>query len=156
MEAGRRTSADVRTSMCAVRMCLHTSTRQWAHWRKAPSIVTLHPATLDQYIRTVDALAAVLADHAGAEDDCRSLFGSFRALVHSITIHPNGPREGFEIGVKGKLATLIGGEVFPEAIRSGAGQGIGGSGRALPSFPTRPKSAIFPPIVRLKSEKYRR
>jgi hypothetical protein len=26
-----------------------------------------------------------------------SLVASFRALVHSVTIHPNGPREGFEI-----------------------------------------------------------
>jgi len=81
---------------------------------EAPSIVTLHPATLDQYIRTVDALAAVLADHAGAEDDRGSLVGSFRALVHSVTIHPNGPREGFEVEVKGKLAALIGGGCFPK------------------------------------------
>jgi transposase InsO family protein len=57
--------------------------------------------------------------HAGAEDDRGSLVASFRALVHSVTIHPNGPREGFEIEVNGKLATLIGGEVFPQAIRSG-------------------------------------
>jgi len=35
----------------------------------------------------------------------------------------NGPREGFKIEVKGKvkgkLAAVIGGGVFPEAIRSG-------------------------------------
>ena len=81
---------------------------------EAPSIVTLHPATLDQYIQTVDALAAVLADHAGAEDDRGSLVGSFRTLVHSVIIHPNGPRKGFEIEVKGKLAALIGGKCFPK------------------------------------------
>jgi len=50
----------------------------------APSIITLHPAMLDHYIRTVDALAAALADHAGAEDDRGSLVGNFRALVHSV------------------------------------------------------------------------
>jgi site-specific DNA recombinase len=55
----------------------------------APSIITLHPGTLGQYIRTVDALAAALADHAGAEDDHGSLVGNFRALVHSVTIHRN-------------------------------------------------------------------
>jgi site-specific DNA recombinase len=86
---------------------------------EAPPVITLHPATLDRYIETVDALTAALADHAGAEDDRGSLVASFRALVHSVTIHPNGPREGFEIEVKGKLPTLIGGEVFPQAIRSG-------------------------------------
>ncbi len=107
---------------------------------EAPSIITLHPATLDQYIKTVDALAAVLADHAEAEDERGSLVGSFRALVHSVTIHPNGPREGFEIEVKGKLAALIGGGVFPEAIRSGV---IRGSGRALHSVPHPIRVFIF-------------
>ena len=95
---------------------------------EAPSIITLHPATLDGYIETVDALAASLADHAGAEDDRGALVASFRALVHSVTIHPNGPRKGFEIEVKGKLAALIGGNAFPQAIRSGgymvAGEGL--------------------------------
>ena len=81
---------------------------------EAPSIVTLHPATLDQYIQTVDALAAVLADHAGAEDDRGSLVGSFRALVHSVTIHPNGPREGFEVEVKVNLQPLSEGDCFPK------------------------------------------
>jgi hypothetical protein len=86
---------------------------------KAPSVITLHPATLDQYIHTMDTLAVALTDHAGAEDDRGSLIASFRALVHSVTLHPNGPREGFEIDVKGKLSALIGGKVFPQAIRSG-------------------------------------
>jgi hypothetical protein len=44
---------------------------------------------------------------------------SFRALVHSVTVHPNGPREGFQVEVKGKLAALIGGDAFPRAIYSG-------------------------------------
>jgi hypothetical protein len=48
--------------------------------------------------------------------------------AHSVTIHPNGPREGFEIEVKGKLAALIGGSAFPQAVYSGgymvAGEGL--------------------------------
>ncbi len=95
---------------------------------EVPSIVMLHPAALDRYIETVDALAASLADHAAAEDDRGPLIASFRALVHSVTIHPNGPREGFEIEVKGKLAALIGGSAFPQAVYSGgymvAGEGL--------------------------------
>jgi site-specific DNA recombinase len=86
---------------------------------EVPSIVTLHPATLDLYIEKVDALAASLADHAAAEDDRGALVASFRALVHNVTIHPNGPRDGFEIEVEGKLAALIGGNAFPQAIYSG-------------------------------------
>ena len=80
---------------------------------EVPSVITLHPTALDRYIETVDALAASLADHAGAADDRGALVASFRALVHSVTIHPNGPRKGFEVEVKGKLAALIGGNAFP-------------------------------------------
>jgi hypothetical protein len=86
---------------------------------EAPKIITLHPATLDRYIETVEALAASVAEHAEAEDDRGSLVKSFRALVHSVTVHPNGPREGFEVEVKGKLAALIGGDAFPRAVYSG-------------------------------------
>jgi len=52
----------------------------------APSIITLHPATPDQYI--VDALAAALADHAGAEDDRGPLVGNF---AHWSTASPFTP-----------------------------------------------------------------
>jgi site-specific DNA recombinase len=86
---------------------------------EAPKIITLHPATLDRYSETVDALAASLADHTDAEDDRGPLVRSFRALMHSVTVHPNGPREGFKVEVKGKLAALIGGEAFPQARYSG-------------------------------------
>jgi Recombinase zinc beta ribbon domain len=86
---------------------------------EAPKIVSLHPATLDRYTETVDTLAASLAEHAEAEDDRGQLVESFRVLVQSVTIHTNGPREGFHVEVKGKLAALTGGDVFPQAVYSG-------------------------------------
>jgi site-specific DNA recombinase len=86
---------------------------------EAPTIIALHPASLDRYIETVDRLAAVLADHAQAEDGLGSLINDFRALVHSVAIHPKAPRDGFQLEVKGKLAALIGGEAFPQAKYSG-------------------------------------
>ena len=48
-----------------------------------------------------------------------TLVRSFRALVHTVTVHPNGPREGFQLEVKGKLTALIGGDAFPQAVYSG-------------------------------------
>jgi len=36
-----------------------------------------------------------MADHSGADDDRGSLSDDFRALVHSITLYPKGPWEGF-------------------------------------------------------------
>jgi len=64
--------------------------------------------------RSEATLAEAVAEHAGAEDDRGTLVDDFRALVHSVTIHPKGLREGFEIEVKGKQAALVGGTVFPE------------------------------------------
>jgi site-specific DNA recombinase len=86
---------------------------------EARKIISLHPAALDRYLATVDSLAVALADHAVAEDDRGSVVRDFRALVHSVTVHPDGPRKGFEVEVKGKLAALIGGEAFPQARYSG-------------------------------------
>jgi hypothetical protein len=47
------------------------------------------------------------------------LVPDFRALVHSVTVHPKAAREGFQVEVKGKLAALIGGTAFPQAKYSG-------------------------------------
>jgi hypothetical protein len=80
---------------------------------EASKIITLHPATLDRYVETVDALAASLAEHAQAEDDRRSLVKSFRALVQSVTVHPNGPREGFQVEVKRQARSPYRGDAFP-------------------------------------------
>ncbi|WP_315757280.1 MULTISPECIES: hypothetical protein [unclassified Bradyrhizobium] len=77
--------------------------------------VALHPAALDRHVATVDALAERMAGHASADDDRGTLIDDFRALVHGVAVHPKGPREGFETEVKGKLAALLGGDVFPEA-----------------------------------------
>lgn len=67
----------------------------------------------------IDSLASALADHAKAADDRGNLFAKFRKLVHSITIHPNGPKASFDVEVKWKLAALIGGQVFPQRRYSG-------------------------------------
>ena len=82
---------------------------------EAPVPIALHPATLDRYIETVNGLAETMAGHASAADDRGSLIADFRALVHSVVVHPRGPWEGFEVEVKGKLAALVGGGLFPQA-----------------------------------------
>ena len=93
--------------------------RELSSLEEAPQIIALHPATIESYIATVDRLAGVLSEHATAEDDRGSLVANFRALVHSVTVHPKAPREGFQVEVKGKLASLIGGKAFPQAKYSG-------------------------------------
>ena len=88
---------------------------------EAPTPISLHSATLDRYIETVNALADTIPSHASAEDDRGPLVANFRSLVHSVIVHPKGPREGFEVEVKGKLAALLGGGLFPEAHQNSGG-----------------------------------
>ena len=100
---------------------------------EAPVPIALHPATLDRYINTVNALAETMADHSGADDNRGSLIDDFRALVHSITLYPKGPWQGFEVEVKGKLAALIGGEVFPQAHHNSGSYVVAGEGLEPPT-----------------------
>ncbi|RWH69922.1 MAG: recombinase family protein [Mesorhizobium sp.] len=99
-----------------------------------PSTVALHPATLQRYTETVDALSKVLADHATAAEDRGPLIKYFRGLVHSVTVHPKPAREGFEIEVKGKLAALIGGAAFPTARYAAMQAASGGHRNATTTY----------------------
>ena len=90
---------------------------QLAATGEPPTIIALHPAALDRYLAAVDTLAATLAEHAAATDDRGTIGAEFRALVHSVTVHPK-PDGAIEVEVKGRLAALIGGSAFPEGQRT--------------------------------------
>ncbi len=100
---------------------------------EAPVPIALHPATLDRYIQTVNALAETMAGHAGAEDDRGPLIDRFRALVHSVIVHPKESSQGFEVEVKGKLAALVGGGLFPQARHSSGSRVVAGEGLEPPT-----------------------
>ncbi|WP_349629023.1 zinc ribbon domain-containing protein [Bradyrhizobium diazoefficiens] len=100
---------------------------------EAPTPISLHPATLDRYIETVNALADTIASHTSAEDDRGPLVADFRALVHRVIVHPKGPWEGFEVEVRGKLAALVGGALFPQAHHSSGSYVVAGEGLEPPT-----------------------
>jgi hypothetical protein len=83
-------------------------------------------------------------DALGERDD---LVDTLRALVSAVIVQAAPGETGLEIKIRGRLSELI---EAPRAARSAGGPS--GSRRLLPLFPTRRKSAIFPPIVRLISE----
>jgi hypothetical protein len=57
--------------------------------------------------------------------------------VHTVIVHPRGPWQGFEVEVKGKLAALVGGELFPQArYNSGSYVVAGGAIHAFPPPPS--------------------
>jgi site-specific DNA recombinase len=118
----------------------------------ATDSVTLHPGAIEQYRADVEGLAALAAEHSDFAESAE-LIEAVRRLVAGVIVRAEPHGRGFSVEVQGRLAQLTNSALFPSRSEGG---GIGGSGRALPPFPTRPKSAIFPPIARLKSEKYRR
>jgi site-specific DNA recombinase len=84
---------------------------------KPPKVIALHPATLERYLQTVESLAATLSRHAAMADSKGKVIAALRELVHSITVHHKGAHQGVEVEVKGRLAALIGGSVFPTGVR---------------------------------------
>jgi site-specific DNA recombinase len=82
---------------------------------EAPKAITLHPATIERYLATVERIADNLASHAADLGTKGTLITDLRALIQSVTVYARQDRR-LEIEVKGRLAALIGGRPFPERI----------------------------------------
>jgi hypothetical protein len=87
---------------------------------RGPKVVELHPAAVARYLSTVADLADVVARRAvdGGEEIAQAL----RELVAAIVIHPEGRKEP-RIEVTGRLAKLIGADVFPQSSVEDVGSG---------------------------------
>jgi site-specific DNA recombinase len=84
---------------------------------KPPEVIALHPAALDRYREQVENLhEALSADRlAGDQEPVRA----FRELVDSVVVHRTEAGERLQIEVKGRLAALLGHDVFPQARMGG-------------------------------------
>ena len=75
-------------------------------------VIALEPATVARFHRSAEDLAATLRDHARDRSGSRSggsqAVADLRALIETVTIHPEGPRAGFDVEVRGRLDELIG------------------------------------------------
>ncbi|RIK92948.1 MAG: recombinase family protein [Proteobacteria bacterium] len=79
-----------------------------------PNVVTLHPAAVEKYLDDVNNLETVLAaDFIHRQD--QSAGQAVRALIESVIISQKQPDGSYEIELKGKLASLIGGNPYPQA-----------------------------------------
>jgi len=80
-------------------------------------VVALLPNAIDQYRAALIALAEGFADDAASRK-------AFRTLVDSVVVHPVVRRERYDFSVYGRLAAILGEDVFP----SGGSSGSSGSG----------------------------
>ena len=79
---------------------------------KPPEFVTLHPATIERYRQQIEDLAQTLNTQ---KQDSHEPITAFRELVHSIVVAPTEAGKPLQIEVRGRLAAVIGHDVFPQA-----------------------------------------
>lgn len=77
----------------------------------APEPIMLAPAALSRFRRSTDDLRATLDDHARSRTGSRAsgsrAVSELRSLIERVTIHPDSPRAGFDVEVRGRLDDLI-------------------------------------------------
>jgi site-specific DNA recombinase len=75
--------------------------------------VALHPTALARYRQQVEDLQKALSSESLGDD--REPVRALRELVAAIVVLPTPPGAPIEVEVRGRLAALIGHEVFPAA-----------------------------------------
>jgi site-specific DNA recombinase len=105
--------ADVRDTLIELKAERRRLEADLASAEKPPETVALHPTALARYKQQVEDLAKALSsENAG---DMREPISALRELVAAVVIHPTPPGAPMEIEVRGRLAALIGHDVFPAA-----------------------------------------
>ncbi len=80
---------------------------------KPPETVARHPTALARYRQQVEDLQKALSSESLGDD--REPIRALRELVAAIVVLPTPPGAPIEVEMRGRLAALIGHEVFPAA-----------------------------------------
>lgn len=84
-----------------------------------PKVVALHPHAIKVYLEAVSRLADDLREVAEAGDDRPKM--ALRNLVEAVIVMPPDENKELYVEVRGHLAALIGGNVFPQGrLRGGS------------------------------------
>jgi hypothetical protein len=93
------------------------------------NVITLHPGAVKRYLTMVNDLATSLPHRTVSGDESISI--ALRELVSCVTVTPvdKGPPK---ISVTGRMAVLVGGDLFPHSRGD-----IDGSGGGIPAISPR-------------------
>jgi site-specific DNA recombinase len=114
-EAGQR-MPNLRTAVETAKAALATA-------GEPPKVVTLHPKIVDQYLRDLDRLDAMIAADLSAGDD--GLANALRAIVDRVSVIPAPARQAPEIRIEGHLETLLKRSFGECPVRGERGSGRG-------------------------------
>ncbi len=105
--------AEVRDDLASLRAERKKLEADLAAAEKPPETVALHPTAMARYRQQVEDLQAALSSARLGDD--REPITALRELVAAIIVLPTMPGEPVQVEVRGRLAALIGQEVFPAA-----------------------------------------
>lgn len=105
--------AEVRQPLAELRAERKQLEADLASAEKPPETVALHPTALARYRQQVEDLQRVLSSESLTEN--RDAIIALRELVAAIIVQPTPVGAPIQVEVRGRLAALIGHEVFPAA-----------------------------------------
>jgi DNA invertase Pin-like site-specific DNA recombinase len=105
--------ADVRDTLIELKAERRRLEADLASAERPPETVALHPTALARYRQQVEDLQKALSSESLGDD--REPVRALRELVAAIVVLPTPPGAPMEIEVRGRLAALIGHDVFPAA-----------------------------------------
>jgi site-specific DNA recombinase len=105
--------AEVREPLAELRAERKQLEADLASAEKPPESIALHPTALARYRQQVEDLQKVLS--SDSPTDNQEAIIALRELVASIIVQPTPPGAPIQVEVRGRLAALIGHEVFPAA-----------------------------------------
>jgi site-specific DNA recombinase len=105
--------AEVRDPLIELRAERKRLEADLASAEKPPETVALHPTALARYRQQIEDLQKALSSESLGDD--REPVRALRELVAAIVVLPTPPGAPIEVEVRGRLAALIGHEVFPAA-----------------------------------------
>ncbi|HTO68145.1 MAG TPA: recombinase family protein [Bradyrhizobium sp.] len=100
-------------------------------------VVTVHPAAIERYLADIARLADVAADAADIDEP--KLVATLRQLVQAVVVHAPANTDQLTIEIKASLSELT---LPGPLVKRSIGGVTGGSGGALPPFPTPTKPTI--------------
>jgi chromosome segregation ATPase len=75
----------------------------------ATNVIELHPHVIAEYKKNVERLHEELSINT-VDPETRT---AFRNLLDSVVVHPTGKRQPYEISIYGRLAAIMGVDLFP-------------------------------------------
>jgi site-specific DNA recombinase len=120
---GRITESEAASHLPALRLRREELAAELAVIGRPPTVFSLRPAAVDDYVRDLDRLAEVINGDLAEGDQTASR--AVREMIETVTIMPSAAGSVPGVVVRGELSTLLGLRPFREGSLVGGADGAG-------------------------------